>query len=81
MSLKISHIVVTTALKKIYIYIYIYYWQKVFAAVAEEEMINSFIDIIRYATQYFNNEDVNPVSHMNIVETNIRSKLLPKSLN
>ena len=76
-SLKISHIVVTTALKKIYIY----YWQKVFAAVAEEEMTNSFIDIIRYATQYFNNEDVNPVSHMNIVETNIRSKLLPKSLN
>ena len=36
-----------------------YYRQKAFAAVTEEEIINSFIDIIRYASQYFNTKNVN----------------------
>ena len=33
----------------------IYYRQKAFVAVTEEERINNFIDIVRYANQYFNN--------------------------
>ena len=35
----------------------IYYQQKAFANVIEEETTNSFIDIVRYASQYFNTED------------------------
>ena len=38
-----------------------YYRQKASAAVTEEEIINSFIDILKYASPYFNTEDVNPI--------------------
>ena len=38
-----------------------YYQQKAFAAVTEEEIIKSFIEIFRYTSPYFNTEDVNPL--------------------
>ena len=37
-----------------------YYQQKALAAVTEEEIINGFIDI-RYASRYFNTDDINPI--------------------
>ena len=39
--------------------VYQRYWKEAFAAVTEEEIINNFIDIFRYASQYLNTEDVN----------------------
>ena len=38
-----------------------YHWQKTFVVVTEQEIINSFIDIIRQANQYVNTENVNQI--------------------
>ena len=38
-----------------------YHWQKTFVVVTEQEIINSFIDINRQASQYVNTENVNQI--------------------
>ena len=38
-----------------------YHWQKTFVVVTEQDIINSFIDIIRQASQNVNTENVNQI--------------------